>query len=317
MATMAHNLSRILPRTLRSWAKPKWHLFRELWELYISQGGSIGRDLELSCWVVYKPLGQKKVCVPARSFREFRRIVRFGTNPKDLVFHWINMIDDCEVLYDIGCANGHEALCAHGLHGCHTVFIEMFTPSIESILKGVVLATRGSSVSSNFDVVAAACDREDRYAKVHLHNPPVAGGTNNSFDNLDAYCRGGRQGEKIWASQWSRSVSIDSLHQLHGLPKPTHIKMDIDGFEDRAIDGAKATLKSGHVHSWIIEISPGREGAVHKAMEAAGYCDIAHFVHYEQIDDCEDHLFVRNDLAENYKKRLKDVRLKLYGDLPK
>lgn len=314
MATLAHTVSRILPRPVYDWARPKWYLLREVWELYAGQGGSVRRDKELSCWVVTKPVGAAKVRVPARSFREFRRIVRFGDNPDDLVFHWINMIDDCEVLYDIGAANGHEALTTHRLHGCHTVFVELFTPSIESILKGVVLAGRDGSKPSDFDVVAAACDSEDRYAKVYLHNPPVAGGTYNTFDDLDAYCRGGRKDEKIWASQWSPSVSIDNLHRLHGLPMPTHVKMDIDGFEDRAIEGAAETLKSRHVHSWIIEINPGREAAIHSAMEQAGYRDIAHFVHYEDIDDCEDHLFVRDDLAADYEQKLEDVRRRLYGD---
>ncbi|MDA0654818.1 MAG: hypothetical protein O2912_00200 [Proteobacteria bacterium] len=311
MATFAHTLSRTLPRPLSDWARPKWHLLQELWELYVRQHGSVSRDKELLCWVVKKPLLGGTLNAPARSFKEFRRITQFGVNPKDLVFHWINMIDDCEVLYDVGAANGHEGLIAHELHKCHVVYVEMFTPSIETILKGVVIASRQGGQASDFDVVAAAIDREERYAKVLLHNPPVAGGTYNTFDDVDAYCRGGRQGEAIWASQWSPSVSIDCLHKRHGIPKPTHVKMDVDGFEDRAIEGAAKTLESRHVRSWIIEISPGREASIHAAMEKAGYKDIAHFVHYEKIDDCEDHLFVRDDLVEEYEQRLVQIRERL------
>ena len=259
------------------------------------------------CWIVEKKLGSVNFKAPVRSFRELRRVVRFGTRPNDLVFCWLAAIDDCSVLYDIGAANGHEGLSAHAFHRCHVVYVEMFTPSIETILKGVVIAGRDSEIDK-FDVVAAACDKEERYAKALLHQPPIAGGTYNTFDDLDAYCRGGRQGEKVWASQWSPSVSIDALHERHGLPKPTHVKMDIDGFEDRAIAGAANTLKARLVHSWIIEINPGRGEAIAKSMAMHGYENIAHFVHYEGIEDAEDHLFVRNDLIDEYKRRLSEVQ---------
>jgi len=311
MATAAHAISRVLPKPLAGWARPKWHMARELFVLYVKLGGSLRRDKELSCWVVNRPLGDKTLKAAVRSYRELRRVTRFGDNPDDLVFHWINMIDDCEVLYDIGAANGHEGLSVHLLHGSHIVYVELFTPSIETILKGVVLASRDDGHPNYFDVVGAACDSKERFAKTLLHNPPVAGGTHNTFDDLDAYCRGGRQGEKVWASQWSPSVSIDCLHERHGLPRPTHVKMDIDGFEDRAIEGAANTLASGHVRSWVIEENPGSEEAVKSAMANAGYTDIAHFVHYEGIEDAEDHLYVRNDLVDEYKDRLATIQAKL------
>lgn len=313
MSTLAHTLSRALPTPVSNWVRPKWHLLRELKALCLDQGGSIRRDRELLCWVVEKKFGDTVLRAPVRSFREFRRVVRFGTNSDDLVFRWLAAIDDCGVLYDIGAANGHEGLCAHAFHKCHVVYVEMFTPSVESILKGIVIAGRDSE-ADKFEVVAAACDAEERYAKVMLHQPPIAGSTRNSFDDLDAYCRGGRQDQMIWASQWSPSVSIDALHERHGIPHPTHVKMDIDGFEDRAIAGAANTLKKRLVHSWIIEVNPGRKEAIDAAMEANGYKDIEHFVHYEGIEDAEDHLYVRDDLVEDYRRRLAEAERTFFPD---
>lgn len=295
------------------WLQPKWHFFREGWRFIVGQGCSIRYDKELSCWVARKKLPSAAFEVPVRSYREFRRVVNFGQNPEDIVYIWLNAIDDCETLYDIGAANGHEGIAANAVHGCTVAFIEMFTPSIDTILKSVVLAKNGGADVDKFEVFAAAIDREPRYAKVHLHNPPIPGGTYNTFDDVDAYCRGGRGGVEIWASQWCPSVSIDALHGQYGLPLPTHVVMDVDGFEDRAMEGAVETLKTGHVRSWMLEISPGRLEPIEQAMIEAGYIEIDRFVHYPEIEDCADHLFVRKDLVDEYRDRMDRMRRVIFG----
>ena len=313
MVTFAHAISRCMPQPLVNWLRPKWHWTREYCLLRFSEGGNTRYDPELLCRVVRKPIGDTYFEATYRSYREFRRIVNFGRNPDDLVFIWLNAISDCETLYDIRAANGHEGLAANAMHKCNIVYVELFTPSIDSILKGTVLAQRRGATADQFEVIAAGCDREERYAKVLLHQPPVPGGTHNTFANVDAYCRGGRANERVWASQWSPSVTIDSLHGKHRLPKPTHVKMDIDGFEDRAIEGASETLKSRYVKSWIIEVNPGRSEMIADAMTRNGYKDIAQFVHYPGFDDAVDHLYVRDDLVADYKSRLAETSRRLFG----
>ena len=311
--TIAHGISRCMPTPLARWLQPKWYFLRNIWQFVITQHRRLRYDKDISCWVVRKTIQKTDFEVPIRSFRELRRVMLFGENTQDIVYTWLNAIDDCEVLYDIGAANGHEGFTANALHGCTVAFVEIFTPSIESILKGVVLAQQKGADVAKFEVFAAGIDRESRYAKVHLHNPPVAGGTYNTFDDADAYARGGRSEERVWASQWCPAVSIDSLHKVCGLPLPTHVVMDVDGFEDRAIEGAEETLNSGHVRSWMIEISPGRLEAIENRMSEAGYVEILRYVHYPDIEDCADHLFVRKDLAEEYRGRMDRMHQVLFG----
>ena len=160
MTTLAHKISTFMPQPVSDWLKPKWHASRELFTLFAKPRGTIRNNRELGCWVVTRPMGDKTLMAPARSIREFRRIVRFGENPDDLVFHWINMITDCDVLYDVGAANGHEGLSVQLLHGSHIVYIEMFTPSIETILKGTVLAAQHGAKISDFNVVAAVINQK-------------------------------------------------------------------------------------------------------------------------------------------------------------
>ena len=89
--------------------------------------------------------------------------------------------------------------------------------------------------------------------------------------------------------------------------------MDVDGFEDRAMEGAVETLKTGHVRSWMLEISPGRLEPIEKSMIEAGYVEIDRFIHYPEIEDCADHLFVRRDLVDDYRSRMDQMRQALFG----
>ncbi len=242
--------------------------------------------------------------MPIRGLRELKRFVAYGTKARDLVFDWLTIIDDCRVLYDFGSANGQEGLFAQDRHDCKTVFVEIFPPSIEDLLKGVALRLRGGAANERFEIVAAGGDASEGHSRVLLHNPPIAGGTYNSFGDPAEYCRGGRQNEPVFGSVWMPAVTIDGMQERLGLPAPTHVKIDVDGLEDRVIAGAGRTLIRRSVRSWMVEVSPGREEAIRRAMEASNYVEIATHEHYPGKNDCWDRLYVRDDLVADYRGRL-------------
>ena len=187
-------------------------------------------------------------------------------------------------------------------------FVEPFTPSIDALLKGVYLFGRRGGDTDIFEIFAAGCDREPGYTKLFSHHPPAAGVTYSSFDAPDIYCRGGRQDEPVAVSQWVAGVSLDHLHFELGQPMPSHVKVDVDGFEGRVVEGAKRIIESGNVRSFMIEVNPGRELEVAGPLKANGYVEIATFEHYPGHDDCWDSFYIRPDLADAARDRLrKDV----------
>ena len=302
-----------IPNSLKDKLRNPWYNLLLVISLQFSKHSKLKYDKQLLCWTIKRRLGNTILEVPIRSFRELNRFNNFGKDQNDLVFIWINMINDCEVLYDIGSANGNEGILVNSLYGCKIVFLEIFIPSIENILKGTVLAQRMGANISQFEIFAAGCDKEDKISKVYSHQPPIPGSTLNSLDNVQDYCRGGRKHEKVWTSQWVPSITIDSLHTKYGIEKPTHIKIDIDGFEDRAIQGAIETIKSRHVRSFLIEVNGGRLSYIKNILNDNGYIDIEQHVHYPWLeDDAVDHLFVRNDLAEEYKIKLEKTKINLF-----
>ena len=55
--------------------------------------------------------------------------------------------------------------------------------------------------------------------------------------------------------QESYSVRLDELVKSGILPKPDHIKIDVDGFEYKVLAGMEACLAEGMVNSLLIEVN--------------------------------------------------------------
>ncbi|MEZ5647718.1 MAG: FkbM family methyltransferase [Alphaproteobacteria bacterium] len=319
--TLAHKLGRLLPSFLFDSMQPLWHRVRDVTLFILKRRGRIWFNWSLWSWIASRPMSDGRyMSIVIRSYRELRRFYQFGHLDKvnvdvsdnmeklseDLVFQWMKRISRCEVLYDVGTANGLESFHVFHLHNCKIVMIEPFTPSIETILKTAAYLKHSGKDISKIEVVHAAIDEAERYQRLYMHSGPLPGSTNNSFANLEDYCRGGRQGIPVVTSQWVKSVTLDSLFQVHNLPIATHVKMDVDGFEDRAMRGAQELLKTRHVRSWIIEISeePNLK-EIRALMKAHGYIEVASQDHYPGYKYyCGDHLFMRDDLAEDWRKGL-------------
>jgi FkbM family methyltransferase len=73
-------------------------------------------------------------------------------------------------------------------------------------------------------------------------------------------------------------ISVDRMIEVYGLPVPAHIKMDIDGIQEKVIKGAEKTLSDSRLKSVMIELQPTNieQNAsacdiIRTAMERAGF----------------------------------------------
>jgi FkbM family methyltransferase len=303
VATIAHRLSKLLPAPVAQRMKPAWHRLRDTAQ-FVLDGGRISWDSDLKCRIASRQYDGRRMDVAVRSYRELRRYLQFNANPQDAVAHWMGWIKNCEVLYDVGSANGLEGFYVQHLHGAKIVFIEPYAPSIETILKTIARQTKRGVPSSQFEVVHAGCDNQTGYHRYLFHGWPNAGETGNTFSEGEVYARDSRRGRPVTLSQWVAGVSLDSLHWQYGLPLATHVKVDVDGYEGRVMAGAAKLLESGHVRSWALELSGEHVEAIRPLMARHGYAEVAVYDHYPGYEHYTgDHIFVRADLKHTWFER--------------
>src|SRR5690606_19029833 len=131
--------------------QPAWHRLRDGARFMAAQGGRLDYDRALATWFASRPLGAGRMEVAVRSYKELRRFHQFGGHEGDIVFEWMQRIGPGALVYDIGSANGLEGFYIHHLHRSRIVFVEPFTPSIETILKTIArLRSRGRAAADAF-----------------------------------------------------------------------------------------------------------------------------------------------------------------------
>jgi FkbM family methyltransferase len=273
---------------------------------FLKEGGRIGWDRELATAVATSSgRGGAKMRVSVRSYRELRRVHQFGRNPRDVVWRWLNWIGGCRAFYDIGASNGLEGLYVLYRHGCPVVFVEPYTPSIESILKSLYLARNGVPGVRAAEVVHAGCGAEETYSRLMMHGAPNAGENLNTFQDASAYIHyeGNNRRQTAVLSQWVKGVTLDGMVGIHGLPEPSHVKIDVDGYEGRVMAGAEKLLSGGRVDSWAIEVNGSTNlNFIEPRMQAAGYIEAGRFEHYPGLTPSTvDIIYLRPAQLENWR----------------
>lgn len=302
--TLVAKIGKLLPNKMYAYLQPKYHFFRCKRNL-IKRGGSYKYNSTYGGWVLNIPMPNSgQMLILARTYKEFNRAVVFGTNKKNLVWKWLNWIDKNNVLYDIGSANGLEGFASAHLRSSNVYFIEPYTPSIETILKTIFLTRLKKTKNINAEVIHAACTEKEDYKRLSMHQEPTPGETKNTYGTRKDYEEGGgRDRKKVEISQWIKGVTVDSLKYNYKLKAPDYVKIDVDGHENRVINGALKTIKKKSVKSWAIEIT-GEERIkyITKIMLKNGYVIADDYDHYPGFKPRTiDRFFVKKKYLSSWK----------------
>lgn len=154
---------------------------------------------------------------------------------------WIETFNPGEVLYDIGANVGSYTVWAAKRRGVKVFAFEPEAQNYALLCKNMTL----NRVDGR--AYCLALSNSQILDTIYLSSQEP-GGSCNTFGEKVGFDLKKRHG----IEQGAVGVSLDSLQ---GLPKPDHIKIDIDGMEHKVIEGAKKLLSDGQVKSLLIEIN--------------------------------------------------------------
>lgn len=176
---------------------------------------------------------------------------------------WIRSMKEGEVFYDVGANIGLYTLLAAKLN----LKVFSFEPESQNfavLIRNLALNGLSRAQAVAFPFCIGDMERIDTLRLSSL----IAGGSCHSFASDENF----KREEKKWAyEQGSVSFSLDALVFDIKLPQPDHIKVDVDGFEDKVLKGASRTLE--RTRSILVEMDSVNESHMHwkKQLEGQGF----------------------------------------------
>jgi FkbM family methyltransferase len=178
---------------------------------------------------------------------------------------WISTFTDNDIFWDIGANVGLYSLYA-GLNPSLTIL------SFEPSPANYYLLSRNIEINKMDSRISAYCLAFNDISGLntfYMQNTEFGGALNSFAEPVDC------QGNLFTASlkQAMIGFSIDDFIKQFSPPFPNHIKIDVDGIENKIINGAKNVLPDERLKSLLVELDSDREqytNSVVKVIENAG-----------------------------------------------
>ena len=193
----------------------------------------------------------------------------FWLGVKDMweTYHTKRMVKSGDVILDVGSNFGYYSvfISAYLKHHCIVHAFEPNPPVFERLLTNICLNDLTGVVYAHRVALG------DAKAMMSIRNKPCNSGSGSAslvFDGVDSNVE---------------VITLDGFVQKHGLSRCDYIKVDIEGFEERFLRGARATI-SRFRPLLMIELCPpvlSRQGTSAKAI-----MDIFHASNYRLYFPC-------------------------------
>ncbi len=176
---------------------------------------------------------------------------------------WINTFERGDVLFDIGANVGVYSVYA-GKRGVEVLAFEPESQNYALVNRNIFL-NRLSDTVRCFSIAISDKDGLD-----YLYIPQFTPGA--SLNNFGESVDFDHQPFEASFRQAGISFSIDSLVTQPGIPFPNHLKVDVDGIEDKIVRGAYDTFRDQRLRSISIELNEhlSETNEIIGAIESAG-----------------------------------------------
>ena len=179
---------------------------------------------------------------------ELDRVRTYSTKEPETLEWLTRELREDDVFFDVGANVGLYSLYAARLRpGARVYSFEPQVQNFSRLCQNILLNRCDNIVPCCFPISDA-----DTYAIFHVYDMR-SGSSLHSLEGLSAQ-RGNRK-HLVQLRQGTMTVSLDSLVRDHGLPAPTLIKLDVDGFEERILAGTRQILRTSGLRSILVEVS--------------------------------------------------------------
>lgn len=203
---------------------------------------------------------------------------------------WLNGLDRDEVLWDIGANVGVFALYAAVARGARVLAFEPSAPNFFVLTRNVQL----NGLSDLITPYCLAVAERTELATINLDSADL-GAAMSQFGGLGVKSRYSQAPTPL--AHGMAGVSIDDLVDRFGAPRPTAIKIDVDGLEWPILCGGERTLSHSRVRSLMVELSVTHEAERNRAIEWLGNCGLtlasSGVPQGSGVEQAANHLFVR------------------------
>ena len=188
--------------------------------------------------------------------------------PKTL--EWISNFDQDDTMFDVGANVGMYSIWAAATKGINVIAIEPESQNYAVLNKNILL----NNLKDKVTALCFAMSDEEKISELNLSSF-TAGQALHGFDKpmntVDVYSEKLEEFKPVF-TQGCMAMTIDSLVE-RGIPSPDHIKIDVDGFEDKVIAGGMQTIIKGKVKTILIEINQNIDKHIEivKDLENLGY----------------------------------------------
>lgn len=179
----------------------------------------------------------------------YYRAKSFFTKEPDTLA-WIDSFEKNDVFFDIGANIGLYSMYA-GLKGVETFSFEPESQNYAELNRNLHANNLGEKVHA----FCVACSDTNISDTLYLSQF----GTGQALHNFGEESNFNGESMQAAYKQPSLSYSLDELIEKYKLPTPMHIKIDVDGIEEKVVSGARKTLKKETTQSVLIEINENRD----------------------------------------------------------
>jgi len=165
---------------------------------------------------------------------------------------WIKSFDEGDILLDVGANVGGYSLLAAVGKKCIVYAIEPESQNYAALNANILL----NKMDTRVRAYCIALSHSTGYSALFLSQMEI-GGSCHAFGSKTNF-KGGELESKF--AQGCFSTTMNKLVTLGAIKQPHHIKIDVDGFEDRVINGGWDVIKNAK--SLLVEINP--ELATHR-----------------------------------------------------